>query len=61
MAVEAVGREAGDAEQGLGDGGAPGDDVAVLGFFVEEGVGVEDVGAEAGWVSTDVRAFSEAL
>ncbi len=46
MAIEAVGGEAGDAEEGLRDGGAPGDDVALLGFFVEEGVGAEDVGAE---------------
>lgn len=48
MAIEAVGGEAGDADQGLGDGGAPGDDVALLGVFVEEGVGAEDVGAETG-------------
>jgi len=46
VAIEAVGGEAGDAEEGLRDGGAPGDDVALLGFFVEEGVGAEDVGAE---------------
>jgi hypothetical protein len=47
VAVEGGGGEAGDAEEGFGDGGAPGEDVALLGFFVEEGVGAEDVGAEA--------------
>ena len=50
MAVEAVDGESGDAEEGLGDGGAPGEDVALLALFVEVGVGAEDVGAEAFFV-----------
>lgn len=47
MAVEAVEGEAGDAEERLRHGGAPGQDVALLALFVEVGVGAEDVGAEA--------------
>lgn len=49
MAVEGGGGEAGDAEEGFGYGGAPGLDVALLGLVVEEGEGVEDLGAEAVW------------
>lgn len=55
MAIEAVGREAGDAEESLGDGGAPRQDIALLAVFVEEDVGAEDLGAEAG---KDQRGFA---
>ncbi len=47
MLVEARIWEAGDAEERLGDGGAPGGDVALLRVFVKGGEGAEDVGAEA--------------
>lgn len=49
MVIEAVGREARDAQQGFCYCGSPGSDVTLLGFFIEEGVGAEDVGAETDW------------
>jgi hypothetical protein len=55
--VEARIGEAGDAEEGFGDGGAPSRDVALLGFFVEGGEGAEDVGAEAEERGALVRGF----
>ena len=45
MFVKALAWEVGVAFEDVDDDGPPGDDVALLGFFLEEDEGADDVGA----------------
>ena len=46
MLFERLAWEIGVALEDIDDDGAPGNDVALLGFFVEEDEGADNVGAE---------------
>ena len=52
MFVEGGAGEVGVALEHVDDDGPPGDEVALLGFVVQLGVGTDDVGAETTRIST---------